>query len=57
LREEIVKKESNLIQKKEKLFTNAKDPSQWELASALEDFQALLRDKSKAFSLMLPKET
>jgi hypothetical protein len=37
LREDIVKREAALAQKKEKLFTNAKDTSQWELASPIDD--------------------
>jgi hypothetical protein len=37
LREDIAKREAALAQKKEKLFANAKDTSQWELASPIED--------------------
>jgi len=38
LREDIAKREAALAQKKEKLFANAKDASQWELASPIDDF-------------------
>ena len=35
----------------------AKDSSSWELASPIEDFPSLVKDKSRAFAVMLPKET
>ena len=37
LREDIAKREAALAQKKEKLFANAKDTSQWELAAPVDD--------------------
>ena len=45
-------------QRKEKLL-QAKDSSGWELSKNLtmDEFQATIKDKAYAFSLMLPKET
>lgn len=59
LREEIVKREKSLGEKKEKLF-NSKDPSQWDLQTPItqpEQIQQILKDKARATSLMLPKDT
>lgn len=53
-----MKREKALNERKEKLF-NSKDVNQWELSQQIkpEESMALLRDKARAFLVMLPKDT